>query len=146
MSEPGAAAGPGPLVRRGGEFRCAFFAADYERSLAFYGGGLGLERIESWDRGPDDRGTLFAAGGGVIEVLARPEAGVPEGPWDGVPPCGVVLVIEVADVRAAFERVRERRLKIREPLADLPWGHRAFYLEDPDGLVLYLFSEIAEAE
>ena len=43
------------------EFRAAYFPRDYETTLAFYREGLELPVVESWDRGPSDRGTVFEA-------------------------------------------------------------------------------------
>ena len=57
---------------RNGQFRFAYFTPKYEETVAFYRQGLELPTIEAWDRTPDDRGTLFAAASGVIEVLALP--------------------------------------------------------------------------
>ena len=54
------------------EFRFVFFARDYERTLAYYRDGLGLPIRDSWDSGPDDQGTVFAAASGLIEVLKLP--------------------------------------------------------------------------
>jgi len=53
-----------------GQFRFAYFTPHYESTVAFYRDGLDLPVIETWDRNPDDRGTLFGAASGVIEVLA----------------------------------------------------------------------------
>jgi len=123
------------------DFRCAFFARDYEASLAFYGDGLGLETVDSWARGPDDRGTLFTAASGIIEVLALPHEPEAGGVWDRREPAGVTLVIEVSEVDRLFERVVEKGLTVKEPLTEQPWGHRSFVLEDPDGVSLYCFSK-----
>ncbi len=54
---------------RAGQFRFSYFTPEYEATLAFYRDGLGFSILESWDRGLDDRGTLFGAASGVIEVL-----------------------------------------------------------------------------
>ena len=51
------------------------------------------------------------------------------------------MVIEVPDVDQAYQRATERRLSIRQPLTTQPWGHRSFCLQEPNGLILYLFSE-----
>lgn len=126
-----------------GEFRCAFFARSYAASLAFYRDGLGLDVIESWDRGRDDRGTLLRAGRGVIEVLARPASPPPDTAWDYRPPAGVTLVLEVADVDARHERLVAAGVAVAEGPTDQPWGHRSVVVEDPDGLRLYLFSATA---
>ena len=126
-----------------GEFRFSYFTPQYEATLAFYRDGLGLPLLESWDRNLDDRGTLFAAASGVIEVLARPEGAEPAHLWDRRPPQGAFMVIEVDDVDAQYRRAVERGLSIKQELADQEWGHRGFCLLEPNGLVLYLFSVIA---
>ncbi len=123
-----------------GEFRCAFFARDYDGVVAFYREGLEFAEIESWNRGRDDRGTLFAAGRGVVEVLALPRQAPDDSVWDQRPPRGVTLVVEVDDVAARHRRAVEAGLEIAEPLTDQPWGHRSFVVRDPQGLALYFFS------
>jgi catechol 2,3-dioxygenase-like lactoylglutathione lyase family enzyme len=129
-----------PPPPRGPEFRGAFFSRDYEASVAFYRDGLALEPIDSWDRGPDDRGTMFRAGSGIVEVLARPAAPDDDSPWDHRSPQGIMFVVEVPDVEAVFVRARDRGLRIADDLRTQPWGHRAFCVTDPDGITLYLFS------
>ena len=93
-----------------GEFRFSYFSPRYEETLAFYRDGLGLPVLESWDRAPDDRGTLFSAASGVIEVLARPEGAEPAHLWDRRPPQGAFMVIEVDDVDAQYRRALGRGL------------------------------------
>jgi catechol 2,3-dioxygenase-like lactoylglutathione lyase family enzyme len=127
----------------GRQFRFSYFTSEYEATVAFYRDGLGLPILESWDRNPDDRGTLFAAASGVIEVLARPSGAEPAHLWDRRHPQGAFMVIEVEDVDAEYRRAVDRRLSIRQELADQEWGHRGFCLVEPNGLVLYLFGEIA---
>ncbi len=125
-----------------GQFRCAFNARDYDLSVAFYRDGLELEVITAWDRGPGDRGTLFRAASGIIEVLSLPNLPDPDAASDYLPPQGVSVMIETADVSGWYRRCEEQGLAIKEPLANQPWGHRRFVLTDPDGLRLYFFSEI----
>ncbi len=98
--------------------------------------------MEAWDRGPDDRGTLFQAAAGIIEVLARPGTPPATTPWDLRPPQGAMLVIEVDDVDEWYRRAVDRTLPITEGPTDQPWGHRSLYLTDPDGITLYLFMPI----
>jgi catechol 2,3-dioxygenase-like lactoylglutathione lyase family enzyme len=128
-----------------GQFRFAYFASDYDRTVAFYREGLGLPVQESWDRGPEDRGTLFSAAGGVIEVLARPQRPDSHGPWDVRPPQGAFMVIEVEDPDVRYARAVQSGLPIRQPLTDQPWGHRSFCVTEPDGLVLCFFRELRTA-
>jgi catechol 2,3-dioxygenase-like lactoylglutathione lyase family enzyme len=82
-----------------GEFRFAYFAAEYEKTIAFYRDGLGFPVAFSWDRSRDDRGTVFAAASGLIEVLARPMA-ESDHLFDARAPQGAFMVIETMNVDA----------------------------------------------
>jgi hypothetical protein len=125
------------------QFRLAYFSAKYEGTVAFYRDGLELLVLESWDRGEHDRGTLFAAAAGVIEVLARPKVGEPLSLfWDDRPPQGVFMVLEVEAVDDHFRRAVAKGLPIKQELTDQRWGHRSFCLLEPNGLTLYIFSAI----
>jgi catechol 2,3-dioxygenase-like lactoylglutathione lyase family enzyme len=125
-----------------GQFRFAYFAAAYEATIAFYREGLELPIIETWDRGPDDRGTLFAASSGVIEVLALPRNGEFTHALDDRPPQGAFMVIELDDLEACYERALAKGLPIKDGLTDQHWGHRSFSVTEPNGLTLYLFREL----
>jgi catechol 2,3-dioxygenase-like lactoylglutathione lyase family enzyme len=119
-----------------GEFRFIFRAKDYGASVAFYRDGLELPIVDSWDRGPAEKGTLFQAGSGIIEVLALAPGA------EYVPLQAGELAYQVEDVDEWYRRIREKGLPIRGELADKPWGHRTFSLTDPDGLKVILFSII----
>jgi catechol 2,3-dioxygenase-like lactoylglutathione lyase family enzyme len=125
-----------------GQFRFSYFTPDYETTLAFYREGLGLPVIESWDRNPEDRGTLFGAASGLIEVLRRPESGDSSHLWDERPPQGAFMVIEVEDVERMYRQVIEKNLPIQQELTTQTWGHRSFCVREPNGLTLYFFSEL----
>ena len=127
---------------RNPQFRCAYFTPRYEETLAFYRDGLDFTVVGAWDRGPDDRGTVFQAASGMIEVLALPSSGESEHLWDKRPPQGAFMVIEAEDVASLYQRVLERGLPIQDRLKDQPWGHRGFCVRDPSGLTIYFFSEI----
>ena len=127
---------------RNQQFRFAYFTPKYEETRAFYQDGLQLPVIETWDRTPDDRGTLFRAAAGVIEVLALPRNSQPDHLWDQRPPQGAFMVIEVDEVESLYLYAVERGLSIQQTLKDQPWGHRGFCVREPNGLTLYLFSEV----
>ena len=127
-----------------GQFRFAYFTAEYESTVAFYRDGLEFAIVDSWDRGPDDRGTLFSVASGMIEVLVRPRDGASNHLWDDRHPQGAFMVIELADVQQTYRRAVERKLPVQQELTYQPWGHRSFCLREPNGLTLYLFSEITE--
>ena len=119
-----------------GEFRFIFRAEDYEASVTFYRDGLELPIVGSWDRGPAQRGTLFQAASGIIEVLAL-------APGEAYTPLqGGELAYEVDDVDEQYRRVQEKGLPIRGELADKPWGHRTFSVTDPDGIKVIVYSII----
>ncbi len=124
-----------------GQFRFCYFTPKYEETAAFYRDGLEFKLIESWDRHRDDRGSLFEAADGIIEVIARPE-GPSDHHWDARPPQGASMVIEVDDVAEQYRRADAKKLPIVQPLKDQSWGHRSFCVREPNGLTLYLFSEL----
>lgn len=47
---------------------------------------------------------------------------------------GVFLTIEVEDVDAEYQRIRETGVSITIPLRDEPWGDRHFAITDPNGV------------
>ena len=127
-----------------GQFRFAYFTGEYEKTVAFYRDGLEFAVVDSWDRGPDDKGTLFSAASGIIEVIVRPRGGVSNHLWDERPPQGAFMVIEVSDVQQMYRKAVEKKLLVQQELTVQPWGHRSFCLREPNGMTLYLFSEITE--
>lgn len=126
------------------QFRFAYFSPKYKETLAFYRDGLDFTVVGAWDRSPDDKGTVFRAASGMIEVLALPSSGESDHLWDKRPPQGAFMVIEAEDVDFLYQRALERGLPIQDRLKDQPWGHRGFCVRDPNGLTIYLFSEIPE--
>jgi len=124
-----------------GQFRFAYFTPLYEATVAFYQDGLDLPVVEMWDRSPDDRGTLFGAASGMIEVLALPQSDRSGHLFDERQPQGAFMVIEVDQVEARYQRIKDRGLPVQQELEDQAWGHRSFCVRDPNGLTLYFFSE-----
>lgn len=123
------------------QFRFCYFTPKYDETVAFYRDGLEFPLLEAWDRSPDDRGSLFQAAAGIVEVIVRPK-GPSSHLWDDRPPQGACMVIEVVDVDALHRRSVERRLPVTQGLTDQSWGHRSFCVREPNGLTLYLFSEL----
>ena len=116
------------------EFRFYYFTPNYDAVVAFYRDGLGLEIVSAWNRGPEDRGTVFRSpnGVGMIEV---------EFGQDVRPPQGGVYV-EVEDVDVWYEKAVRKGLGISQPISDTTYGHRTFKLADPDGLEIGFFTPI----
>ena len=128
-----------------GTFRFSYLTPDYDATVAFYREGLDLPMLESWDRDDDDRGALFAAASGAIEVLARPKTGDAFNFLGDRPAHGVFMVIEVDDVEQAYRKVIEKGLTVPQHLTTQAWGHRSFCVCDPNGLTLYFFTAIMNA-
>jgi uncharacterized glyoxalase superfamily protein PhnB len=123
------------------QFRCAYATNEYEATVEFYREGLELAIAESWDRSDSDKGTLFKAASGIIEVVKRsPDES--HGEWEKHRPQGFTIVVETDDVDELYERLSGRELNITEGLTNQKWGHRSFRVSDPNGVSLYFFSEI----
>jgi catechol 2,3-dioxygenase-like lactoylglutathione lyase family enzyme len=87
-----------------GQFRFSYCTQDYDATVAFYRDGLVFPVVESWDRDPEYRGTLFGAASGLVESLKRPESGNSSHLWDIRPPQGAFMVIEVEDVDKTYRQ------------------------------------------
>lgn len=124
-----------------GQFRCAYATDKYEETIEFYRHGLGFETAECWDRSEDDKGTLFKAASGIVEIVLRSND-QSHGEWENDRPRGFTIVIETDDVDNLYDGVSGRGVAIAEGLTDQKWGHRSFRVADPNGVLLYLYSEI----
>lgn len=56
-------------------------------------------------------------------------------------PAGLMYNLAVADVDAEYQRLTAAGLQLFMPLEDHPWGDRGFAIQDPNGVVLYIFSQ-----
>ncbi|MFJ3662668.1 VOC family protein [Streptomyces sp. NPDC090119] len=101
---------------------------DPERSRAFYGGQLGLAVHREFGEGPE-RGTVYFAGGGFLELSGRSET--PLAP-------SVRLWLQVPDAAAAHDELVAEGVEIvREPVRE-PWGLIEMWIADPDGIPIVL--------
>lgn len=65
-------------------------------------------------------------------------------PQPGMPlcnPAGLSFNFCVADVDAEYAKLTAAGLAPTMPLEDHPWGDRAFAVQDPNGVTLYIYSE-----
>lgn len=118
------------------DLRIEIFPADLDATAEFYTRVLGFH-ITRDERAAEvpylglDRGRIR------IGAVARDE------PTDRAPrrpPTGVEIVLEVTDVEAELDRVRQAGWPIAEDLASQPWGQRDFRLLDPSGYYVRLTS------
>jgi predicted enzyme related to lactoylglutathione lyase len=120
-----------------GQFRLVFTARDYTASVAFYRDGLQLPIDHDWDYGPDDKGSVFHAGSGMVEIFA-PASGAAV-----VKPQGISMSIQVDDADRWYQMALKHQLPILQEPVSYPWSHRMFKVSDPDGIVIGLFSVYA---
>ncbi|MEO7398806.1 MAG: VOC family protein [Ilumatobacteraceae bacterium] len=114
-----------------GEMRVVLRTDQFEQGCRFYGEVLGWPVIKQWD-GPS-RGRIFGRGESARVELLEVAA------VDVVPATGVMLAVEVDDLAGTHGALVAAGVTITQPLADQPWGHRNFAVEDPTGLPIVLF-------
>ncbi len=119
-------------------FRIALTTDQFDRVVAFYRDGLGLDPRELWtDNG---RGQLFGAGEASLEIFDPPYAAGVDQIEVGERVSGQIrLAFEVPDVQAAIARaLRAGATLVHEPVRT-PWGDLNGRLRSPDGLQITLF-------
>jgi predicted enzyme related to lactoylglutathione lyase len=111
------------------KLRFEIFVADLDRTVDFY--VRVLEFVVLRDERTSAAPYLYMRRGEVrIGALTAP-TDVPEGVRR--PPIGVELVLEVADLDAAHDRILSAGWSLTEEITARPWGLRDFRLLDPDG-------------
>lgn len=116
--------------------RTIIHPTDLDRTLAFYGGGLGLAVAREFGHGAQ-RGVVFFAGGGLIEVVAGagPRPPTPVGNAGAGP---VVLWLQVRSVDEALAELSARAVPVVRAAVLEPWGLVEAWVDDPDGLRIHL--------
>jgi catechol 2,3-dioxygenase-like lactoylglutathione lyase family enzyme len=123
----------------GGRLRLELFVDDTAKSVAFYKDVLGFETVR------EEKGYTAMRLGSVefgingVNSLSRQHYFQPDiaKQRKGL---GAEIVIEVDDVQAAFDRVKQNGHKIESPLIKRPWGLTDFRIADPDGYYLRISS------
>jgi catechol 2,3-dioxygenase-like lactoylglutathione lyase family enzyme len=126
-----------------GVLEAAVYASDLDAAEAFYGGVLGLERIQR----VGNRHVFFRAGASVVLVFNPAETvkppsnpGMPVPPHGATGPGHLCLTAEARDLDGWVARLEAQGVEVE---ADFRWpnGARSVYLRDPAGNSL----EFAEA-
>lgn len=126
------------------EMRVALTVEAFDRVVAFYRDGLGLDPRALWtDTG---RGQLFAAGRATLEVFDPTHAEAVDLLEVGAPVSGVIrFAFEVPDVHQAVERaLAYGATLVHEPVLT-PWNDLNARLQSPDGLQITLFQPMKPA-
>lgn len=123
------------------EFRVALTAEDYDRIVAFYRDGLGLDPGPQWTE--NGRGQVLMAGRATLEVLDSEHATAVDRLEVGERVSGAIrFAFEVPDVHAALERaLAYGATLIHEPVLT-PWGDLNARVESPDGMQITLFQVV----
>ncbi len=126
------------------EFRFAFFARDFDESVAFYRDTLGLVHSGGWDR-PDGRGALLAVTGtnAVIEIYGAPNGDIYDGPRPSTAINLAIRLGSISEVDARYSQLAAAGVADSGPPQDRPWGHRSFIVRDPDSIHIHFYCEIS---
>jgi catechol 2,3-dioxygenase-like lactoylglutathione lyase family enzyme len=65
-------------------------------------------------------------------------------PMRGAANHSVLIEFEVEDVEGEYARLKGLQLEWVQELTTQPWGHRAFYVRDPDGNVINVHTAVEE--
>ncbi len=111
---------------------------DIEASLAWYRDVVGFHVRETWE----DEGTV----GGAALIAGEASLLLVQDDWakgrDRVKGVGFRLHMTTgSDVDELAAAIEQRGGTLESPPADMPWGARAFSLEDPDGYKITIASE-----
>ena len=120
------------------EFRVALTTDDFERAVAFYRDGLGLDPGDLWTEG--GTGQVFWAGKAALEIFDQDYAETVDRIEVGEKVSGQIrFVFQVEDIHAAIERALRHGAKlVHEPMLT-PWNDLNARLVSPEGLQVTLF-------
>ncbi len=124
-----------------GSFRFTYFTEKYEETVVFYTEKLGFQVLHSWDRSENDKGSLFKAGVGAIEVLHAPDESHQVKGLDYRKAQGIFACLKVENATELYQHYASEEVPFKEQLADQDWGHRSFSIIDPNGVIIFFFEE-----
>lgn len=127
------------------EFRVALTVTEFERAVAFYRDGLGLEPGELWtDNG---RGQMFLAGRASLEIF-DPEyaAGIDQLEVGQRVSGRIRFAIQVDDVHAAVQRALAHGATLVHEPTLTPWNDLNARIQSPAGQQITLYQPQRKGE
>ena len=126
------------------ELRVALTTEDFDRVVAFYRDGLGLDPAELWTDG--GRGQMLRAGRATLEIFDPDYAAKVDQLEVGRRVSGQIrFAFEVHDVHAAVKRALEHGATlVHEPILT-PWNDLNARVQSPDGLQITLFQMVPKS-
>jgi catechol 2,3-dioxygenase-like lactoylglutathione lyase family enzyme len=120
------------------ELRVALTVEDFDRAVAFYRDGLGLEPGELWTEG--GRGQMFLAGRATLEIFDPDYAAGVDQIEVGERVSGPLrFAFQVPDVEAAVERALQYGAELVHPPVRTPWNDLNARVRSPEGLQVTLY-------
>lgn len=125
-------------------FRVALTTDEFDRVVAFYRDGLGLDPQALWtDNG---RGQLFGAGAASLEIFDPDYAAGVDQIEVGEQVSGPIrFAFEVPDVATAVARALRHGATLVNAPTPTPWGDLNARLRAPDGLQITLFQSQSDS-
>jgi catechol 2,3-dioxygenase-like lactoylglutathione lyase family enzyme len=127
-----------------GEFRFAYFTDKYEQTTQFYLNDLEWSLLFSWERNSNDKGAVFVAGEGKIEILHLPNNSeeLSNAGLDYRKAQGAFVVIQAKGIDALYEKYDQKGIPFKQRITNQSWGHRSFSILDPNGIVLFFYENL----
>jgi methylmalonyl-CoA/ethylmalonyl-CoA epimerase len=125
------------------EFRIALTTEDFDKAVAFYRDGLGLDPREIWN--DNGRGQEFLAGRAVLEIFDPDYAASVDQLEAGERVSGQIrFAFKVPDIHAALESALQYGATlVHEPILT-PWNDLNARVRSPEGLQITLYQAINE--
>lgn len=125
------------------EFRVAITVEAWERAVAFYRDGLGLDPGELWTE--NGRGQMFLAGRASLEIFDDDyAAGVDELEVGQRVSGPIRFAFQVDDVRAAVKRAIEYGASLVHEPTLTPWNDLNARIQSPEGQQITLYQVMAD--
>ena len=127
-----------PETFRARSFSASLTVKDLQKSVAWYRDAVGFVVGKEYEYNGKVASVSMKAGS--VEILLNQDDGAKG--WDRVKGVGIALYFTTAQrVDDIAERIKRAGTSLETEPTDMPWGQRAFRVQDPDGFKLAISSE-----